>query len=106
MDFPEGVSQETELEDIGKGMGLGLAEECAGVAFSEQVSPVTELEDIGNVAAVSAEGSQSRCSDHGNLRQRGQAKDFEVWFELGKEVGRGHFGHIRSAKGNKGELKG
>jgi hypothetical protein len=106
VDFPEGVSQETELEDIGKGLGLGLAEECAGVAFSEQVSPVTELEDIGNVAAVSAEGSQSRCSDHGNLRQRGQAKDFEVWFELGKEVGRGHFGHTRSAKGNKGELKG
>jgi hypothetical protein len=31
--------------------------ECAGVAFPERVSPETELEDIGNVAAVSAEGS-------------------------------------------------
>jgi hypothetical protein len=104
VDFPKGVSPEMELEDIGK--GLGLAEECAGVAFPERVSPETELEDIGNVAAVSTEGSQSRCSDPGTLRRRGQAKDFGVWFELGKEVGRGHFGHTRSAKGSKGELKG
>jgi len=73
VDFPKGVSSETKLEDICKGLGLGLgrAGECASVAFLEWVSPKTELEDICNVAAVSAEGSQSRCSDHGDLQRRG-----------------------------------
>ncbi|KAG8654899.1 hypothetical protein MANES_05G191100v8 [Manihot esculenta] len=36
----------------------------------------------------------------------GYAKNFPVKFELGKEVGRGHFGHTCWAKGKKGELKG
>jgi hypothetical protein len=31
-----------------------------------------------------------------------------IWqkFEIGKELGRGHFGHTRSAKGKKADLKG
>ncbi|KAM5557769.1 hypothetical protein ABKV19_024894 [Rosa sericea] len=36
----------------------------------------------------------------------GYGKNFGAKFELGKEVGRGHFGHTCSAKGKKGELKG
>uniref|UniRef100_A0A7N0U5Z4 non-specific serine/threonine protein kinase n=1 Tax=Kalanchoe fedtschenkoi TaxID=63787 RepID=A0A7N0U5Z4_KALFE len=34
------------------------------------------------------------------------ARNFGARFELGKEVGRGHFGHTCWAKGKKGELKG
>lgn len=36
----------------------------------------------------------------------GYSKNFGAKFELGKEVGRGHFGHTCWAKGKKGELKG
>lgn len=36
----------------------------------------------------------------------GYGKNFGAKFELGKEVGRGHFGHTCWAKGKKGELKG
>ncbi|KAF6136238.1 hypothetical protein GIB67_001647 [Kingdonia uniflora] len=36
----------------------------------------------------------------------GYAKNFLVKYELGKEVGRGHFGHTCSAKAKKGEFKG
>ncbi|KAL4325560.1 hypothetical protein GQ457_11G032330 [Hibiscus cannabinus] len=36
----------------------------------------------------------------------GYAKNLGAKFELGKEVGRGHFGHTCWAKGKKGELKG
>lgn len=36
----------------------------------------------------------------------GYGKNFGAKFELGKEVGRGHFGHTCCAKGKKGELKG
>ena len=35
----------------------------------------------------------------------GYGKNFGAKYELGKEVGRGHFGHTCSAKGKKGELK-
>ncbi|OIV96869.1 hypothetical protein TanjilG_08730 [Lupinus angustifolius] len=35
----------------------------------------------------------------------GYGKNFGAKFELGKEVGRGHFGHTCWAKGKKGELK-
>ncbi|GMH00382.1 hypothetical protein Nepgr_002221 [Nepenthes gracilis] len=35
----------------------------------------------------------------------GYSKNFGAKYELGKEVGRGHFGHTCSAKGKKGELK-
>nr|XP_024927844.2 CDPK-related kinase 4-like isoform X1 [Ziziphus jujuba var. spinosa] len=36
----------------------------------------------------------------------GYGKNFGAKFEIGKEVGRGHFGHTCWAKGKKGELKG
>lgn len=36
----------------------------------------------------------------------GYPKNFGAKFELGGEVGRGHFGHTCRAKGKKGELKG
>lgn len=36
----------------------------------------------------------------------GYAKNIRSKFELGKEVGRGHFGHTCWAKGKKGALKG
>ncbi|KAF8379787.1 hypothetical protein HHK36_029236 [Tetracentron sinense] len=36
----------------------------------------------------------------------GYGKNFSAKYELGKEVGRGHFGHTCFAKGKKGELKG
>lgn len=35
----------------------------------------------------------------------GYPKNFAAKYELGKEVGRGHFGHTCWAKGKKGELK-
>lgn len=35
----------------------------------------------------------------------GYGKNFGAKYELGKEVGRGHFGHTCSGKGKKGELK-
>ena len=36
----------------------------------------------------------------------GFSKQFLVHYELGEEVGRGHFGYTCSAKGKKGTLKG
>lgn len=36
----------------------------------------------------------------------GFSKNFGAKYELGKEVGRGHFGNTCWAKGKKGELKG
>lgn len=50
--------------------------------------------------------------DAGRGREReldknfGYAKNFGAKFEIGKEVGRGHFGHTCWAKGKKGDLKG
>jgi len=35
----------------------------------------------------------------------GYGKNFGAKYEIGKEVGRGHFGHTCYAKGKKGELK-
>ncbi|KAJ4952679.1 hypothetical protein NE237_029511 [Protea cynaroides] len=36
----------------------------------------------------------------------GYSKNFETKYELGREIGRGHFGHTCSAKAKKGEIKG
>lgn len=36
----------------------------------------------------------------------GYGRDFDEKYELGKEVGRGHFGHTCMAKGKRGDLKG
>lgn len=35
----------------------------------------------------------------------GYNKNFGAKYDLGKEVGRGHFGHTCQAKGRKGELR-
>ncbi|KAL5567688.1 hypothetical protein UlMin_024263 [Ulmus minor] len=48
------------------------------------------------------EGGRERALD----KSFGYGKNFGAKFELGKEVGRGHFGHTCWAKGKKGELKG
>lgn len=48
------------------------------------------------------EGDRERGLD----KSFGYGKNFGARFELGKEVGRGHFGHTCWAKGKKGELKG
>ncbi|XP_062120002.1 CDPK-related kinase 4-like [Humulus lupulus] len=48
------------------------------------------------------EGERERELD----KSFGYGKNFGARFELGKEVGRGHFGHTCWAKGKKGELKG
>lgn len=48
------------------------------------------------------EGERERALD----KSFGYGKNFGARFELGKEVGRGHFGHTCWAKGKKGELKG
>ncbi|XP_060963526.1 CDPK-related kinase 4-like [Cannabis sativa] len=48
------------------------------------------------------EGERERELD----KNFGYGKNFGARFELGKEVGRGHFGHTCWAKGKKGELKG
>ena len=47
------------------------------------------------------EGESSRLD-----KNFGYPKNFGAKYELGKEVGRGHFGHTCWAKGKKGELKG
>ncbi|PON81203.1 Serine/threonine protein kinase [Trema orientale] len=48
------------------------------------------------------DGERDRALD----KSFGYGKNFGARFELGKEVGRGHFGHTCWAKGKKGELKG
>lgn len=52
---------------------------------------------IPEEAAATAEQSLDKSFGYG--------KNFGAKFEIGKEVGRGHFGHTCYAKGKKGELK-
>lgn len=52
----------------------------------------------GGAASVEAEVQQLD-------KTFGYNKNFGAKYELGKEVGRGHFGHTCSAKGRKGDLK-
>ncbi|KAK4749739.1 hypothetical protein SAY87_027188 [Trapa incisa] len=57
------------------------------------------------------EGSIPEAPEEGNEEPRldksfGYPKNFGAKFELGAEIGRGHFGHTCRAKGKKGELKG
>ncbi|KAH0922170.1 hypothetical protein HID58_022188 [Brassica napus] len=57
---------------------------------------------------------ESEEDDHGTAGGSGErldknfgfSKHFEGKYELGKEVGRGHFGHTCSAKAKKGKIKG
>lgn len=52
--------------------------------------------------AVEEEAEQQH---HALDKNFGYNKNFGAKYELGKEVGRGHFGHTCCAKGRKGELK-
>lgn len=54
--------------------------------------------------ATIPEGSE--CEIIGLDKNFGFSKNFTSHFELGEEVGRGHFGYTCSAKGKKGSLKG
>ncbi|KAL9672759.1 hypothetical protein QQ045_029011 [Rhodiola kirilowii] len=58
----------------------------------------TILEDGGEAGVGEGATTLDKTFDY--------AINFGARFELGKEVGRGHFGHTCSAKGKKGELKG
>ncbi|KAI3981435.1 hypothetical protein MKX01_036820 [Papaver californicum] len=54
-----------------------------------------------------AEADQQQHQQHERLdKSFGYNKNFGAKYELGKEVGRGHFGHTCSAKVKKGDLKG
>ncbi|KAM7472336.1 hypothetical protein LguiA_010519 [Lonicera macranthoides] len=44
-------------------------------------------------------------TDHSLDKNFGYNKNFGAKYELGKEIGRGHFGHTCHARGRKGELK-
>ncbi|CAI9782201.1 unnamed protein product [Fraxinus pennsylvanica] len=66
--------------------GIGLVWE---VAISEDAAGVTEEPE----------------RHQGLDKNFGYNKNFGAKYELGKEVGRGHFGHTCYAKGRKGELK-
>ncbi|KAL9686506.1 hypothetical protein QQ045_023966 [Rhodiola kirilowii] len=61
----------------------------------------TIQEDGGEEGVEGAEGGTTTLD-----KTFDYAKNFGARFELGKEVGRGHFGHTCWAKGKKGELKG
>ncbi|XP_048132665.1 CDPK-related kinase 3 isoform X1 [Rhodamnia argentea] len=57
--------------------------------------------DGGGGAAAAAAEAEAQQLD----KSFGYNKNFGAKYELGKEVGRGHFGHTCSAKGRKGDLK-
>ncbi|KAL0403263.1 UNVERIFIED_CONTAM: CDPK-related kinase [Sesamum radiatum] len=50
-------------------------------------------------------GGRGEGSERPLDKSFGYSKNFAAKYELGKEVGRGHFGHTCWAKGKKGELK-
>ncbi|KAK6118518.1 hypothetical protein DH2020_047785 [Rehmannia glutinosa] len=52
-----------------------------------------------------AGGGRAEGSERPLDKSFGYSKNFAAKYELGKEVGRGHFGHTCWAKGKKGELK-
>lgn len=51
------------------------------------------------------EGAAAAGEGAGLDKSFGYSKNFGGKYELGKEVGRGHFGHTCSARGKKGELR-
>lgn len=65
-----------------------------GHAKTPKEGPIPEEEAAG---AVAPEQSLDKSFGYG--------KNFGAKYEIGKEVGRGHFGHTCYAKGKKGELK-
>ncbi|OMO97806.1 putative calcium-dependent protein kinase, partial [Corchorus olitorius] len=61
----------------------------------------------GSTKATPVEGTIPEDGEGAELDKNfGYSKNLGAKFELGKEVGRGHFGHTCWAKGKKGELKG
>ncbi|GAB2293926.1 CDPK- kinase 4 [Dionaea muscipula] len=62
----------------------------------------------GTVQEADGEAEQAgeRESQRGLDKNFGFPRNFEAKYEVGKEVGRGHFGHTCWAKGKKGEVKG
>ncbi|CAI9101083.1 OLC1v1038329C1 [Oldenlandia corymbosa var. corymbosa] len=63
---------------------------------------IPEDESITTSAAAGTDDQQLQAGLDKNF---GYNKNFGAKYELGKEVGRGHFGHTCFAKGKKGELK-
>ncbi|KAL9266954.1 CDPK-related kinase 4-like protein [Drosera capensis] len=64
----------------------------------------------GTAAAVAEEGTDGTEREgegtRGLDKEFGFGRNFAAKYEVGKEVGRGHFGHTRLAKAKKGEIKG
>ncbi|KAL7158970.1 hypothetical protein ABFS83_02G178700 [Erythranthe nasuta] len=58
-----------------------------------------------DAAAAVEEEAEQQQQHHALDKNFGYNKNFGAKYELGKEVGRGHFGHTCYAKGRKGELK-
>ncbi|CAL0311290.1 unnamed protein product [Lupinus luteus] len=58
------------------------------------------IPEEGRAASATAEGEEEVLD-----KRFGYEKNFGGKYELGKEIGRGHFGHTCYAKGKKGELK-
>ncbi|KZV45047.1 serine/threonine protein kinase pk23 [Dorcoceras hygrometricum] len=69
-------------------------------AFLKRQAVATPTKPISEEAGGSGEGSE-RALD----KSFGYSRNFSAKYELGKEVGRGHFGHTCWAKGKKGDLK-
>ncbi|KAL3650591.1 CDPK-related kinase 4 [Castilleja foliolosa] len=63
--------------------------------------PTRPIPEESSGGGGGGEGSSERALD----KSFGYSKNFAAKYELGKEVGRGHFGHTCWAKGKKGELK-
>ncbi|KAK6142650.1 hypothetical protein DH2020_022998 [Rehmannia glutinosa] len=55
--------------------------------------------------AAAAVVEETELQHHALDKNFGYSKNFGAKYELGKEVGKGHFGHTCYAKGRKGELK-
>ncbi|GMP97855.1 hypothetical protein CsSME_00045955 [Camellia sinensis var. sinensis] len=60
----------------------------------------------GSVKPNEASIPEGREFEMGLDKNFGYSKQFMTHYELGEEVGRGHFGYTCSAKGKKGNLKG
>ncbi|KAK2965524.1 hypothetical protein RJ640_008874 [Escallonia rubra] len=54
---------------------------------------------------IPEDGAAAAEPDHSLDKSFGYNKNFGAKYELGKEIGRGHFGHTCHARGRKGDLK-
>lgn len=69
-------------------------------AFLRRQPVATSTKPIPEEAGGSGEGTERDLD-----KSFGYSRNFSAKYELGKEVGRGHFGHTCWAKGKKGDLK-